>query len=380
MPFAAPMASIHHLADYGGPYPGSFVPMLAATAAEAGRRGHHNTIWLSAVARHRAWLGELESLAEVRLLETAEGTVRAVRPTIAALRGRLSGSDEPVVLHTHFSTYDIPAALTGLTRRRTAVFWHEHTRLHEDRAARLRNATRYRLLGPSVDGMLCVSPEIRSSLRERHAPARRLIDFPNAIDLGRFPPVSDERRKATRREMGVADATSVILHFGWDWRRKGGDLMLDASERLGTDAEVLWLTVGADADADADAVGHRANVRTLPPTDDVSGLYAAADVFLSCSRAEGMPYSVLEALASGLPVVGTDLPGQRPLLSGLPGAAIVATETDAIADGVRRMLALSDSERQRHATLARERVQEHYSVDAWASRLVDLYELTLGPK
>ena len=233
------------------------------------------------------------------------------------------------------------------------------------------------LLGRVVNGMLCVSPEIRDALTERHAPPARLIDFPNAIDLSRFAPITPERRRAARHELGLADDERVVLHFGWDWERKGGDLMLAAAATFAAGDRVRWLTV-LGAGAPPAALTADPAVRGLPPTDDVSGLYAAADVFLSASRAEGMPYAVLEALASGLPVVGTDLPGQRPLLIGLPGAAIVAADPAAIAAGVRRLLELTAPERSDHAGRARERVAGSYSLDAWARNLVDLYGRALG--
>jgi glycosyltransferase involved in cell wall biosynthesis len=371
------MAALHHLADYAGPYPGSFVPMLAATAGEASRRGYRNTIWLSAVARDRAWLTELEGLAEIRWLDADRGSIGGIRPTLAALGPALADGREPAVLHTHFTAFDIPAALMRLRRRRLAVFWHEHSRVRDTRAARARNAARYLLLGRLVNGILCVSPEIREALRERHAPAARLIDFPNAIDIGRFPLVTDQRRRAARQELGLADDERVVLHFGWDWHRKGGDLMVAAAGTFAADERVRWLTVLGAGAPPPELAGSPA-VRGLPPSDDVSRLYAAADVFLSCSRAEGMPYAMLEALASGLPVVGTDLPGQTPLLTGLPGAEVVAVEPAAIAAGVRRLLAFGPDERERHAHQARERVAASYSLDAWSRNLVDLYGRALG--
>ncbi|HEX4010503.1 MAG TPA: glycosyltransferase family 4 protein [Solirubrobacteraceae bacterium] len=372
------MVTIHHLADYAGPYPGSFVPMLAATTREASRRGYRNTIWLSAVARDRAWLSELDGLAEIRWLDGDRGSIGSIRPTLAALGPALAAGGEPAVLHTHFGTFDIPAALMRLRRRRLAVFWHEHSRLHDTRAARARNTARYLMLGRVVNGMLCVSPEIRDALRERHAPAGRLIDFPNAIDIDRFALVTPERRRAARQELGLADDERVVLHFGWDWHRKGGDLMVAAAATFAADEGVRWLTVLGAGAPPPELAGSPA-VRGLPPTDDVSALYAAADIFLSCSRAEGMPYAVLEALASGLPVVGTDLPGQTPLLAGLPGGEVVAAAPAAIAAAVRRLLALRPDERERHAQQARERVAASYSLDAWSRNLVDLYGRALGP-
>ena len=52
-------------------------------------------------------------------------------------------------------------------------------------------------------------------------------------------------------------------------------------------------------------------VRGLPATESVTDLYGAADVFVAASVAEGTPFSVLESLACGTPVVASDIAGHR---------------------------------------------------------------------
>lgn len=361
---------MHHIADYAGPYAGSFIPMLVAATREAADRGHRTTLWFADVARDRPWLAELDGLAEIRWLRWGLGQAERIRPTLQAFHAEVAGASDPIVVHTHFSTYDIPAALVRLRRPGAAVFWHEHGRVPKMATARARSVARYALLGRVVSGMLCVSPDIAKAVRSDGAPARRVIEFPNAIDLGRFAAVTPERRALARTRLGIPDDRPVLLHFGWDWQRKGGDLMVAAAERLGRD-DAEWLTVGVPPET---LPPTPARVRALRPTDDVRHLYAAADVFVSCSRAEGMPYAVLEALASGLPVVGTDLPGQTPLLTGLAGTEVVAADPAAIARGALRLLSRSPAERARQSLQARERVADRYSLPAWARRLIDLYE------
>lgn len=355
--------------------------MLAATAREAADRGYETTIWFSNIARNRPWLPELDGVAEVRWLEGTGGRGAVISSTFQSLQSALATQQGPAVFHTHFSKFDVPAALMRLHRRRIAVFWHEHTRLSERRVSRWRNRARYTALGPLVDGILCVSPEILETLRARHAPQRKLRDFPNAVDVRRFSPATSERKLAARQALDLPEAARVVLHFGWDWHRKGGDLMLGAADALFAEHDLVWLTVGGEEGGgrarEASSVHPAVQVRPLGPAEDVRELYAAADLFLSCSRAEGMPYAVLEALACGLLVVGTNLPSQRDLLAGLPGAATVAGDPGAIAQAVRAMLSLTESDRINHAFAARQRVAESYSLDSWARRLVDLYVETL---
>lgn len=365
-------------AAYGGPYRGSFVPMLEAIADEARRRGHPTTFVLWDSARGRAWVPDLAARAEVRYVRSQGSRATATWNAMRELDGALGG--DAGVIHTHFSSFDVPAALMRLRRRRLGIFWHDHGPLFDDRYHRLRNSIRYGSLGHLVDGILCVSPELAAELRSRHAPAGRLHAFPNAIDTSVFSPVGATERDAARAALGIPAGARVVLHFGWAWELKGGDLMAAAADLLADDPGILFLTVlGATVDP-AVVAGH-GNVRALTPADDVRQLYAACDVFLGCSRFEGgLPLAALEALACGRPLVLTDIPVQARAVRELPGAAVVPAAPAEIAAGIRRMLALSDTDRTTNQTVARERLAESFSLGAWARRLVDLYESAVADR
>lgn len=81
------------------------------------------------------------------------------------------------------------------------------------------------------------------------------------------------------------------------------------------------------------------SVRLLGPVADVSGLLHASDLFVYSSRSEGIPNAVLEAMAAGLPVVGTDIPGIGEAV-GTDGAAFLTPvgNHDAMAERIRLLL------------------------------------------
>src|SRR5579884_2521132 len=336
----SPMQVVH-CAAYGGPYGGSFIAMLAAAASEAGARGYPTTLVFSDIARDRPWLADLDQDLPVRFVDLGASRREGLRPAVREIARIVGECTGPVVVHTHFSGFDIAAALVGGRFRRASVFWHAHTRLSEGRKIRIRNTLRYRLLAPFVTRILCVSPDLREMLRSRGAPADKLVDFPNAIDLNRFVPATPERRRSARRALGLSEEARVVLHFGWDWEVKGGELLLAIAERMvGLEDVVLVTVLGEDLRNRARLDGHP-NVRALAPSDDVTQLYAASDVFLSCSKDEGMPLAMLEALACGLPVAATDLPVHRQLLDGLPGGEVIPRDPGPAAAVVERLAALS---------------------------------------
>lgn len=361
---------IVHCADYGGPYAGSFIPMLRAAAKVARSAGLRTTVCFSAVARGRSWLEEFDDLAEVRFIRPG-GTLEQARQ-LASVVG--AGNGDPTVVHTHFGTFDVPAAVVRVRRRHTAVVWHSHSA--RDYPVRLRGMAYGAVLGRVVNATICVSPEIYEDLLARRFPPSRLVQMPNAVDVERFGPVGADERAAARHALGLADDDRVVLHFAWNWQIKGGDRLLAVADLLSGE-RVRFLTV-VGADAPVELLDGAPGVRALKPRGDVASLYAAADVFLNCSRTEGMPYAVLEALSRGLPVVATDLPVQREVLGGLPGARIVPASASQIAAGLRELLALTPEQRAEHAHAARIRVSEAYALDGWAKRLIELYLKLLG--
>lgn len=101
-------------------------------------------------------------------------------------------------------------------------------------------------------------------------------------------------------------------------------------------------------------------VRFAGPVSDVSGLLSAADVSVFSSRSEGCPNAVLESMAAGLPVAGTDIPGIRDVV-GATGAQFLAPAGDA--DSLANVLLKLAADPQlcaRSGAQNRERIREHY--------------------
>src|SRR5450759_1006715 len=94
-----------HLADYGGTYPGSFVSMVRAVLHAGRRRGWDVQALFSQVAHDRGWLHELREEGFRCGLAPTDG-----RELPAELLVQITASDEPTILHTHFTSFDLAAA------------------------------------------------------------------------------------------------------------------------------------------------------------------------------------------------------------------------------------------------------------------------------
>jgi len=366
-----------HLAGYTGPYAGSFIPMLCSILGAARERGWATEAVFVEPVRGRGWLEELDRHGlSYRFAQTDSRTALS-----REIRSLVLERGERTILHTHFTTFDVAAA-TAKADRRPLVYWHIHSRAQPELRVRIRNAIKYAIIGRSVQRILCVAPDIAAAVRRRGGGSSKVTFWPNAMDLDRFPLVGASERRHARAALGLPSEARVITHFGWDWARKGGDLYLEAvallvSRRL---ADFVAVTVGGGdmARGLSARLGLDEVVRVLEPTDNVQLLYAAADMFVTPSRAEGMPFAMLEALASGLPVVATDIPGQRAVGDGLESCFWTDSEPEAIANAIQAALSVRPEVQGARAAAARERIRDQRSLAAWSGRLMELYEDALG--
>ena len=172
---------------------------------------------------------------------------------------------------------------------------------------------------------------------------------PNGVDLDLFTQDIDARRELRAAE-SVPEGTAVVLFVGGDWHRKGLHVAIAALARTSPregPPPVLWIVGSGDEAAHqaiADRLGVGARVRFFGRRADTHRFYAAADIFLLPSLYECFPLVALEAAATGLPVIGTDVHGIVDIIDAGGGWLVARTPED-IAGGIS-LLASDEPKRQ----------------------------------
>lgn len=145
---------------------------------------------------------------------------------------------------------------------------------------------------------------------KRACKSERFVLLPNGIDMTRFAP-DPELRVRYRRELGL-EGRWVIGHVGRFYDMKNHSFLLDAFQKVHErepDAVLLLVGVGPLQQAAAEkavALGVADQVIMTGNRDDVPALLGAMDVFAFPSLWEGLPVTVVEAQAAGLPCVLSD--------------------------------------------------------------------------
>ena len=222
--------------------------------------------------------------------------------------------------------------------------------------------------------VLIGSPSFRDEVVGHHGtdPDRFTI-VPGATDTQRFTPGP--------RPLGALADPPVLLFHGRVDRRKGVLDLLEAFDLLRAEGRPLRLVVsgiGPDLDEVRSRAGEGVLLTGYADPTDAPEVYRRADVFVSPTYSEGFSNTILEAMASGLPVVSTDSVGVVDCLrdddNGLlhePGdvAGLVAA--------LRRVLD-DPALRQRLATTALEEVRRRYSWPVLAARVDEVYAALAG--
>jgi len=359
-----------HLSAYGGPYPGSFVPMLRAVNNAADNRGWSFEAVFTPEAASHPWYAELMDDGVTVQIAPA-GSRRALSSWLGNF---VAERRQGTVLHTHFTRFDLPAVMAARQRNDTVVIWHIHNRPGPGLSEATRNTLKFAVAGHLVDRILCVSKDTAEVVRRRCAPSQRVMVFPNAIDLQRFRLATVEERKKARAELGIPAGHPLLVHFGWDWDIKGGDLFLESVAILageGIDLTAMCVGGGEPARTASTRLGIEDRVLVVPARDDVRTLYAAADAFVSSSRVEGaMPFAALESLSVGTPVVASMIANHVLLAEHVRGCVLAERDPQSFAAALR--FALNDRA-EHQLTVDITDLAENLDLEVWAQRLLDLY-------
>ncbi|MCP4538179.1 MAG: glycosyltransferase [Chloroflexi bacterium] len=300
------------------------------------------------------------------------------------------------VVQTHLlRVFDFMALLLRWTTPVRAVFWtfhsanfvikKEHLARHKWLLTPKRWAYRclYVLTARWVDGFVAVSEQIQESLVQEFGPAvaSKITVISNGVDVHRYG--NERNRKAIRRSLSVPYAAQVLIMVGTLKPVKGHRYMLEALPALVSRCPAVYLVVVGDGElrdvlqAQVAALNLSNHVRFLGNRQDIGDLLVAADVFVLSSLWEGLSMALLEAMASSLPIVATEVSGTtQAIISDETGLLVPPGDATKLAQAIEQLL--SNPERARAmGARARQRVETEFGARKQANEHIALYRQLL---
>lgn len=233
--------------------------------------------------------------------------------------------------------------------------------------------------------IICLNKDSMTRLTALGVQQARLKYLGNPVDTDDYQPPTKSERVAKRAALGiVSDSVLVIGTVGTVCERKGILELIKATSKL-NDNNIALFICGPRSDnpeidpiyvetCDACAKTVAADVTFVGRQSDVRSFLLALDIFVLPSYAEGMPNSLLEAMATGLPIVASNIPGVSDIITSPEiGILVSPKDVEGLAAALKQLLD-DDCLRNKLGTAARERVMSGFS-----TKVVDYeYRLVLS--
>jgi sugar transferase (PEP-CTERM/EpsH1 system associated) len=251
-------------------------------------------------------------------------------------------------------------------------------------------SSRYRRLrkvcDPFVKSYIAVSRDIAGWLhKDIGISAAKISQIYNGVDTRKFKPGD----AAVGLPFSMDEKPFVFGFVGRMDPVKGLDVLIDAFARLANrdpassrPVRLVMVGEGSERDRCKALLGERGltDLAWLPGrSDDIPGVLRALDAFILPSLNEGISNTILEAMATALPIVATAVGGNPELIEdGVHGLLVPARDADAMAQAMARC-----SDDPAYATglgvAARKRVEAQFSLDTMAAQYGELYQYLQGP-
>jgi len=296
--------------------------------------------------------------------------------------GRLFRRERVSIVHAHVRESNTSATVAGRLARVPVIVASIH---NVDTMHGGRRILQDRLLDSWRDAVVTVSDKVRDDYcASVGVDPAKCVTIHNGLDLAAFT-AGGRPREAVRAELGLAPADRVVVTVARLVAQKGHEVLLEAAARVAAAVpEARFLVAGEGHRLDelrgmTRARGVEGRVVFLGPRSDVPDLYRASEVSCLTSWREGFSNVVVESLASGLPVVATDVGGNREAIEeGVSGFLVPAGDASAIAARVIDLLR-DETLRARMAEAASRRA-ERFSLDETVRATEALYDRLLAEK
>jgi len=242
-----------------------------------------------------------------------------------------------------------------------------------------------------TDSLADITTQVSEAGKQRYiqvgaVPPHKIVYIPNGIDTSRFQP-NPMVRQAVREQLGCAPDAFVWLTVGrLEPVKNHLELLCAFREVTAVHPHARLLIAGqgplqAATEQRITELGLAERVRLLGVRRDIPDLLNAADAFVLPSLWEGMPLTLLEASATALPIVATDVGGNAEVvLEGETGYLVPVKDTEALAQAMLRVMNLSEADRSAIGQAGRAHVVQNFDLERVVDRWEALYRELLQRK
>ena len=316
-------------------------------------------------------VGELEALSvPVRCIGSTKGATPGIFPRFR----RLVDEWQADLVHAHLPVAGIVARVAA----KVPVVYTEH-----NLAWSYRPLTRAfnRLTYGRNAAVTAVSAQVADTIARYSGPRATIVS--NGVNVS----VDAQAKSRARAELGLSQDDSLIVHVGNIRPGKGHEVLVQAASLLRERGlEALLVSIGVEKNpgdldrlrAKVAAAGLGERVRFLGRRPDALAFIAAADVYVNAAEFEGLPVTILEAMALGRPVVATAVGGIPAVVhNGVTGLTVEPGKPDQLATGIA-MLLTQPAEARRLAEAGQKLVTAEFGLEPMVRAFENIYRRVLS--
>ena len=235
-------------------------------------------------------------------------------------------------------------------------------------------------------GIIAISQAIVNELIQYGIPESKIVYIPNGVNTNQFyPPKNQNEKQRLRQKFGLLDLPTFLFSGGIN-QRKRPHIMVEAIgilHKKGLDTQLV-LAGPEDDPALVAQMKQRCKELNIESkvvwygfTKDIASIYRVTDIFGLLSSCEGMPNALLEAMASGLPSIVTNISGCSELINDGVNGFIVEANAEKVAERLSEYV--KDTKlRNNHGHVARKNIMNKYSISSTLATYEKLFKRILS--
>lgn len=353
--------------EFAALYKGNFINSIMYLEKKINENGSEMVYLFPAETRDREWIKDLVK-ENKKVYFLSDNILKSI-----FIARRIIKENNIGIIHLHFADYKryITLKIASFLSNKVDFISHFHNH-YESKSNKI--VEKILRSAKKSSYYIGVGYSVAMGLAKAGFEKGKVKFIPNAIDFSRL----DSYESLDKSKMGI-EGKKVVLMFGYPYKRKGVDLVIDAMSTIAEkDNIVLLISLASNVKNEVEQniiaqLGSMPSwIKLIEARNDIATYYNLADVFMSAGREEGLCYSVIEAAYC------------RPLInvSNIPGNVLDipcnflhdVTDIDKIRENLLKALYLDEDTKKKYLEIQKEFVLDNYSLDKWAEEIINLYK------